>query len=428
MNIHIEHQQTSNGWMVYLCRQVDLPIFSLRMYLSGGTLLDPATKIGCTRLTNLLFLRHLHETGDDLIIGGDIALGTTSQYRLLSIDSLCEDLPSILQWVAQGLQTFTPKTEDLTHLKFLAEQDILYGRDHADVLGSWMLQELYYGKEHPLQLGAQGSLETIAKITLDDAKTTYAKMQDNHSGTLIFVGDYTMDNLCAQIEHYLPPVFSQPEVQIPSPNPSFGHYMVDKQETSQVDIKILLPTVSSLHHRYWPMEMGVVVLGGMFRSRLNTALRIDSGLTYGVGASLSCNTYFGHLLITTSVETSRVDLALKKCEQIINTCDQNWTVEEFNTTKQHFSQRLVEIQSSNSSIAEFLENWWLEGRDLRTLTTVLAQTQKVTLQEIINSMSLLRHARRLIILSGPTNGISAQIKTPLTAVHPTKLKQGALDV
>ena len=50
--------------------------------------------------------------------------------------------------------------------------------------------------------------------------------------------------------------------------------------------------INRRHKDYYPLKMGIYVLGGNFSARLMQTIRDEAGLTYGIGASLS-GTGFG---------------------------------------------------------------------------------------------------------------------------------------
>ena len=63
-------------------------------------------------------------------------------------------------------------------------------------------------------------------------------------------------------------------------------------------------------------------------SRLNQDLRVKAGLTYGIQASYSNSPNDGMVVITASVDKSKVEEALKRTESVLAGIGSQWTADD----------------------------------------------------------------------------------------------------
>ncbi len=70
------------------------------------------------------------------------------------------------------------------------------------------------------------------------------------------------------------------------PAPTAGFRRIDLPDSRQAAVSIAIPAIMRSHPDYELLRLAVTGLGGYFGSRLNTELREERGLTYGVSAAL----------------------------------------------------------------------------------------------------------------------------------------------
>ena len=80
------------------------------------------------------------------------------------------------------------------------------------------------------------------------------------------------------------------------------YFFIDKPGTSQTALRVMMPAPSMNDTLSESAELGSIVLGGTFTSRLNQLLREEKGYTYGARSSYIAKANFGYLVASTNVQ------------------------------------------------------------------------------------------------------------------------------
>lgn len=106
---------------------------------------------------------------------------------------------------------------------------------------------------------------------------------------------------------------------------------IEKKNALQSAIRIGKLVVPLQHEDYYPLHIAVTLLGGYFSSRLMKELRENKGYTYGIGAFTVSLRETGYMIITTEVDSSVTNEAIKTIYQVIDDfCSATVTEEELN--------------------------------------------------------------------------------------------------
>ena len=98
------------------------------------------------------------------------------------------------------------------------------------------------------------------------------------------------------------------------PAPTAGFRRIDLPDSRQAAVSIAIPAIMRSHPDYELLRLAVTGLGGYFGSRLNTELREERGLTYGVSAALVGSLDGAFMSVATECRRDAADEAVEAIE------------------------------------------------------------------------------------------------------------------
>jgi zinc protease len=176
---------------------------------------------------------------------------------------------------------------------------------------------------------ADGTPESINKITLDDVKHFFAEHYTPEGTQISVVGDLTERATMRQLrflDHWKGPAAPLLQPQTLMPLTQQAIYLVNKPDSSQSIVRLVRQGM-----KYDPTgemflaQLANFNLAGNFNSRLNQNLREDKGFTYGMNGYIASNRDVGAIVFNAPVKQSA-------------TVD---TIREMMKEMQHYSQQGV---------------------------------------------------------------------------------------
>jgi zinc protease len=294
----IERRTLSNGLDVWIARRTTVPLVQAQLLVPFGTADDPEGKSGraalasatfdkgTTRLDSADFTEALEELGAAVGVGG--GLDTTS----FSFTTLARTLEPMLRLFGELLTSPRFDTDDFQREMELHLAKLQQGPDDVNWIASRAFRALLYGKDHPYGNPADGYLETVTTLTIDDLKEAHKRFVRPKGSHLIVVGDVDPDALVKLLETSLAEWTGEAPAPSPRPEPNTKPgpgvaYLVDKPGAVQSVLAIGRRWLGRNDPRYFATLIGNRVLGGDFLSRLNQNLREKHGFTYGAGSTFS---------------------------------------------------------------------------------------------------------------------------------------------
>lgn len=223
-------------------------------------------------------------------------------------------------------------------------------------------------KNHPYGKNLQGTLDSVAKISIKDLRYFYKKYISPFKTSLVIVGDLSnidVVNVCQ--DHF--GKWSGPEVEelefpeFKAPKPQIINIPMKRD---QVVLTFVAPSVSRKDKNFNILAILDLILTGGPSFSSNSKLfdlREKYGLFYAIGGSLlyNCKEQPGMMIIKTLVSYDKIDLAKKLILECINDLGENGiSFEEFENAKSMILSGNVEHFESNMKMASvflFLKNF-----------------------------------------------------------------------
>jgi zinc protease len=318
-----------NGMRVFLLENHELPLVSGFAMIRTGNLFDPADKVGLADITGTVMRTGgaggksgdaLNEQLENIAASVESSIGETS--GRVSFNCLKENAPEVLG-VFKAVLTAPDFAADKVELAKTQEKSGIARRnDDPGGIASREFNQILYGRTTPY--GWRQEYATIDAITRADLAAFHQRYFFPKNVMLAVYGDFDTAAMRAQLEELFadwtveqPPVPAFPKVTQP---PQPGIYLATKEDVNQTNFYIG-HLGGTLRDKDYP-ALGVMasVLGGSpFTSRLGSAIRVQRGYAYAIGAGWAANyNHPGTFYVAGGTRSENTAAALKTIREEID--------------------------------------------------------------------------------------------------------------
>jgi zinc protease len=291
----LERATLSNGVEVVLAQRSEIPVVQLSLELRGGYSLDTGRKLGTAGFTMAMLDEGAGEYGALELadraesLGAQIGSGAGLDGASISLSALRERLDESLALWADVILRPRFDAAEIERVRQTWIAGIRQEKSRPNSIPLRILPPVLYGEGHPyaIPFSGSGTEESIAALTRDDLLAFHRDQVHPHLGTVIAVGDTTLDELVPLLEKHLGGWKADglsvqapelPKVDLPQGQRVF---LVDQPGAIQANIlvgQLVMPTAGEDAIEF---DVANGVLGGTFSSRLNMNLREDKSWSYG---------------------------------------------------------------------------------------------------------------------------------------------------
>ena len=372
-----EKVQLRNGTTLLLMEHHEVPIVSFSVIVKAGSVADPNGKEGVALLTADLLrkgttLRTADQIAVDLdFIGGDFDVNAGLDFTSASAEFLSKDLGQGLDVVAEMLTKPAFPQAEFDKLLQQRINGIKSAKDQASNIIARYFNKYLYGS-HPYGRPVGGDETSLAGIRRQDVATFYETHYSPANVIIAAVGDFRIPEMRRLLEARLDswPARAATETQVTEPEPMRGKrvLLVDKPDSTQTYFYIGNLGIS----RTDPDRVAIAVIntlfGGRFTSRLNTALRVDSGLTYGASSQFDQRNQRGPFLVSTYTRNESTGKAIDMALEILKTLHERGVTDaELQSVKTYMKGQFpptIETSDRLASTIARLEFYGLDHTDV----------------------------------------------------------------
>jgi len=387
-----------NGLTLLLMEQHEVPIISFNFIVRAGSVADPAGKEGVASLTaGLLRKGTKTRTADQIaseldFVGGTFGAAATFDYTQGTAEFVRKDISKGLELLSDVLLNPTFPQAEATKMQAQRVDAVKAAKDEASgVIGTYY--NAYLFGAHPYGRPTEGDEKTIAAIAREDVAKFYQTYYTPSNTILAVAGDFQT----AEMERMLTERFgawpdkSAPAVSLTEAAPVQGKrlLLIDKPDSTQTFYRIGNVGIPRTSADRVQIEVVNTLFGGRFTSMLNSALRINSGLTYGARSTFDQRRLRGPFFINTFTRNETTAQAIDMTLDILKRLhEKGITEEELKSAKSdlkgQFPPRIETTDQLAATIAQ-LEFFGLDERDINTYyaridAMTLADAQRVIKQ------------------------------------------------
>ena len=313
-----------NGLTLLVMEKHGVPIVSFSAIVKAGSASDPGGQDGLASITAGLLRkgtekRTAQQFASDLdFIGGSFDSGADSDYTTISAEFLTKDLDRGLDLLGDALLHASFPQGEVDKLLAQSIDGIKAAKDQAEsVLDTYYAGYLY--GTHPYGRPGGGDELSLKRIQREAILRFYSANYVPSNTILAVAGEFSAVELKKKLGETFGawPSRPAPTVAMTAPAAAKGKRLlfVDKVDATQTYFAIGNVGVSATDPDRVAIRVVNTAFGGTFASLLNTALRIESGYTYGASSQFRPQKVAGPFLIEsfTKNETTvpAIDLALK---------------------------------------------------------------------------------------------------------------------
>ncbi len=284
----------SNGMVLYLLEDHELPLISLQAMIRTGDIYEPADKIGLAGMTGSVMRSggtqnrksdEIDESLDRIAAHLSVGIGTLSGSA--SLDTLKKDFDFGLELLADILMHPAFEEEKLTIAKNSALEGIRRRNDRASSIATRAFWKQLYGKDNPY--GRDASLETINSISRDDLISFHKHYFAPNNMILGVTGDFKKEEMIEKIEKAfagwpMKDVLTYPEVA-PVVERNLGAIYKIIKAIPQTQVRIGHLGIRQKNPDFYALSiMNDILGGGGLTNRLFQDVRTRQGLAYSVGS------------------------------------------------------------------------------------------------------------------------------------------------
>jgi zinc protease len=304
--------------MVILVRENHTsPAVVIGGYLAVGALDVPAEQAGLSSFTAAALMRGTQKRtfaqiyGEIEPVGAEASFSSGGHTTSFGAKSLAEDLPLILDILAESIQRPTFPTNEVEKLRGQILTALEMRANDTQAMANLAFRELVYSPEHPYSRSVRGYPETIGALTRDEVERFYHEGYGAQGMTMCIVGAVGAGEVLKQVEAAFGDWRGRTFERLPLPPVGRPEGIIRKwvnmPSKSQSDLVMGLAGPARGEPDYLDAAVANHILGvfGMM-GRLGRHLRDEQGLAYSVYSRLEGGLGPGPWAIAAGVDPSNL--------------------------------------------------------------------------------------------------------------------------
>jgi predicted Zn-dependent peptidase len=380
-----------NGLTLLLMERHAVPVVSFQVMLRTGSTEDPAGKEGVGGITNDLLRKGTKSKSADQIsaqldfIGA--TFGSTESFDSLRVTAefMKKDLATALPLLAEILRQPAFPQSEVEKLLQQRVDEIRSSKDEPDSVINDYYRTYLFGK-HPYSRAPGGDEKTLPKLTRADIAGFYESHYVPENIVISVAGDFS----AAELEKQLTEQFgSMPKKALAAkplaaPETVKGRrlLLVDKDDATQTYFNIGNVGIERVNPDRVAVDVVNTLFGGRFTSMINSALRIQSGLTYGAVSRFNRPRQRGPFFIFSYTQNETTEKAMDMALDILKQFHEKGpTEEQIKSSRSYIKGQFGPRVETTDELAGWMADLELYGLDRAEVDDYFARLDKVTLAD-----------------------------------------------
>jgi len=417
----------SNGMVIFLQEDHELPLISGTARIRGGSSSEPAAKVGLVGLFGEVWRTGgtKDQSGDQLddfleVRAAKVETGGGSDSTSISLSCLKADFDDVFKVFIDLLKNPEFRADKLDLAQKQADDGISRRNDEIGEIASRESAKLAYGANNPYTREPEYS--SIAAITRQDLIDWHKTHVHPNNIILGISGDFDAAAMEAKLRAALEswpkgPALPKEEIQFHPAKP--GYYLIPKEDVNQSSIHMVALGTTRNNPDYYAIAVFNESFGGGFSARLFNDIRTKRGLAYNVGGGIGTN--FGHpgilqfVMATKSQSTIESVRALD--EDIDNLAKNPITDDEIKQAKDAILNAFIFRLDSPDKVLGERMTYEFYGYPADWLDKYPVEIQKVTAADVNRVAAKYVHRDELAVL---VVGNTKQFDKPLSSLGAVK--------
>jgi zinc protease len=388
-----------NGFELWVVSRRDLPMVSVSFVTrAGGEDAMPADP-GLAVLTGDMLLRGTRMPDGRVqrqiaIHRRTPAVGTSMELTHVSFEVLSRSFGDAVAWLGHLVRTPAFESAELERQRAAQIEEL---RDEAWSIQGTMRRlsaRLHHGDGHRLAALPSGDPERVESFAVADVRRFHAWAYRPEVSALVVVGDVSAADARALAKQHFGDWAPPPKPPDPAPVPltpapaNFAIHAID-QPSPQTHLMITSGGMARGSADYDACVLMGYVLGGLFESRGNQALRHASGAGYGAHFEVDARRHTGELYFWTVVDNRVAGASLTEMQtQLLRLQREQVSAAELLAAKARYLALIQDALATNDGTAGLLLEWFAFPLPDEALTGLEMRVRALT------SVDLMRVAQR----------------------------------
>jgi len=420
-----------NGLRVVVVPNHEVPFVTMTLGILDGATTEthPGTALAAAGLITKGSASHTAEQMAEELEFNAISLGGSASLDVASVNASCvsDKFDLAMKLLAEVVRTPKFPKDEFDVQKKQQSLGLMISTRTPEYLADRELRQRLFG-EHPYSRTPSGELADVESLKVEDVAAWWKAHVRPDASVLYVAGDVQPDEVFKTAKACFGDWKAEgPRLETKLPDlPKAGPtqiVLVDRPGSVQSQIRVGHTGVTHNHPDYFNSLVLSQVLGGGFNSRLNKAIRIDKGLTYGARGGLSSNRFAGTFSVSTFTKTPSTAETLKT---ILNEIDKIKASPADNKEVDDAKSYLVgkfagDRETPQATVSDL---WLIEycGLPKDYLSKYLEGVRKSTPDDVLATANELIHRDKLtIVVVGEADKLKGDLEkiAPVVVVKPT---------
>lgn len=366
----------TNGLTLLLMEQHKVPMIAYEALVKAGSVADPVGQEGLAALTAQMLEKGTdRHTADQIatnldFTGGSMHISCNPDYAAIRGDFLKKDSDTLLSLVAEILERPAFPAVELKKLVRLEIDEIKSEKEAARSVLPLYFDGWLFGS-HPYGRPVDGDERSLVKLKSKALTAFYHDYYGPETTVLTLVGDFDSQAIERLVAEKFGPwknlgrQGSKPPV-IAEPMKGRTLLLVDKPDSTQTYFAIGNLGVARNNADRTGIQIVNLLFGGRFTSMLNEALRVNSGLTYGIRSGFTMHLAPGPFAITSFTRNATTTKALDMTLDILEKLHREGVSEDqLNSAKNYLKGQFPPQIETPGQLAGLLAEFELFGLNAR---------------------------------------------------------------
>lgn len=394
-----EIETLKNGLKIVWFVDQKLPVIDMGFLFLEGSKNDPKGKSGCASLTgaalergaggksNLEFARAFEQKG------GSFGVSVDDDSTSLSIHGLSKDADHYLDLLSDVILKPNFYDKEILDLKIKENDRFQHLGDSTENLASYAFGK-WISSGTPYSRGQIESIKEFNSVTPEDIRQFYKKTYTPNHAYLMIVGRVDKETFRKKLIQKFgnwenPKTNFENKTFVTSQwkTPKTKILIINRPDLPQAQVRFgfKIPSIHS-KNRY-ALAVGNSILGEYFNSRLNSVIRDELGLAYGIGSNLNYSKDFAFLSISSATALQHVPVMIRETTRILDNFKKGMiSYEEVDVAKNYLIGGYPLSVSTLGSVA----SRWLAGVAYELgpdfLNEFVPKVNSVTRDEVISAV------------------------------------------
>lgn len=353
--------ELGNGLGVYLISRPELPLVTAQITARSGSSSEPIELPGLASFTAEMLNEGagnrstLNIANSVTALGSTLETGSSREASWVIAQVLKPNLGETIEIMGDVVLRPSFPAAEIERVRTERLAALQQQRNVPLTAAFKVMWREHFGDAHPYSRLGLGTEQGIRDVKREDLVRAYRRTFSPGNSALILTGDLDLDEARTLAEDTFGDWEGEKERTPPAPGPVTSPdrvLLVDRSGSPQTTLVLAQPGLARDDPDWSRLQIVNQVLGGLFSSRLNQALRETSGSTYGVNSEMTQGREPGLLYVSMSVDPSRTQGAVEDVlTELVRLRDAGITQEELDEARQAVLRSLPALFRTNVSTA-----------------------------------------------------------------------------